>query len=219
MAEMEHVRIGQDDMPHVSDGRSGIGRSVAVEGVGRNILMKGLDQLIEPRILVLRQGLGWKEVKSPSIGIGHDASGERGRLYASVLPEAVGVTSTHMSTRVSVVHGLSLVCIQLGKAHVGHGLGQVRVQPLGQRHKRGTATDHCRVGHLRGSVRGTLPRANQRLNVHLGRLHTEQMFQYGTAHFLVSTRHSRPLTDHYCPLLYARPKNRSEPELRVTAVR
>ena len=65
---VQHVRVGDHDVPGQAHGpRAATGR-VAVVGVGLDVRPQGLDQAVQLGVLVLGEGLGGEEVEGPGGG-------------------------------------------------------------------------------------------------------------------------------------------------------
>ena len=68
-AGVQHVRIGQDDVPFFADGSARVGGSVAVISENAEAIVETLVEIVEFGELVLREGLGGEEVERAAIRI------------------------------------------------------------------------------------------------------------------------------------------------------
>ncbi len=110
-AAVEHVGVGQDDVPLGPDGPPCVLRSVAVVGEDPDLRRDELRDIVELRPLVLGEGLGREKVDGPARRIAHDGIQDR-QVVAEGLSGGRGCHDDHVLALLEGLPGAALVGIK-----------------------------------------------------------------------------------------------------------
>ena len=129
---MEHVRVGDHNMPRLAHRPPGRAGGVAVVGVGLDIHTHFLNQLIQFADLVGGQRLGGKQIQRPGILIVQNSRKHR-QVVAHGFAGGRGGHHHHVMPGEHLADGMGLMAVQLMyTAPFQHG-HKPRIQPSGKR--------------------------------------------------------------------------------------
>ncbi len=130
---MQHVRVGEHDVPPIANGCTRIGRRVAVVGEHAESAGEPLPQVVQLRELVLRQGLGGEKIKRPRIRILEHLVQHR-QVVAERFPRSRRRNHHGIAPGMHGLCGSGLVCIEL--CHALLAVGRAKLWPHPLRHGR-----------------------------------------------------------------------------------
>ena len=145
-AGVQHVRIGQHDVPLFADGRARVGGRVAVVGENAESVIQALVEIVELGELILRQRLGGKKIQRARVGIFQHGVQDR-QVVAERLAGSGRRDDDHFVARHARFRGLGLVCVRPPNALCRIGCDQFSMHPTGK-------SAHCasRAGKWRTAV-------------------------------------------------------------------
>ncbi len=127
---MEHVRVGQHDVPGGSHRTAGVGGGVAVVGERANVRAESGDQAVQLVELVLRQRLRGEQVERTGRTVAQDGA-EDGAVIAERLAAGCGCHDHRVASRERVLDGLGLVGVGASYASPCELGDEVRVHTFG----------------------------------------------------------------------------------------
>ncbi len=124
---MEHVRIGDDDVPGGANQPPHVGGCVAVVRVRLDIGSGRFDQAVQVRVLVLSQRLGREEVERSRGRVAHDRVDHR-QVVAQRFSRGSRGHHGGMIARLNAAEGVRLVRIKVSDPAGPERLSQLRIQ-------------------------------------------------------------------------------------------
>ena len=128
---MEHVRVGDHNMPRLAHRPAGRAGGIAVVGVGLDIHTHFLNQLIQLADLVGGQRLGRKQIQRPGVLVVQNR-GKHRQVVAHGFAGGRGGHHHHVMPGKHLPHGMGLMAVQLVYAPPLQHRQKPRIQPPGK---------------------------------------------------------------------------------------